>query len=56
VVRFYKDQGYNFLVLSDHDSITPTESLNGLFGTAESNATDRTALPFTPSCSSEAKK
>lgn len=48
VVRFYREQGYNFVVLSDHDSITPTEGLNALFGTAESNATDRTALPFRP--------
>lgn len=48
VVRFYREQGYNFVVLSDHDSITPTDGLNALFGTAESNATDRTALPFRP--------
>lgn len=48
VVRFYKEQGYNFLVLSDHDSITPTDGLNAIFGTAESNATDRTSLPFRP--------
>jgi hypothetical protein len=48
VVRFYREQGYNFLVLSDHDSITPTDGLNAIFGTAESNATDRTALPFRP--------
>lgn len=48
VVRFYREQGYNFVVLSDHDSITPAEGLNALFGTAESNATDRTALPFRP--------
>ena len=48
VVRFYRDQGYNFLVLSDHDSITPTEGLNAIFGTAAANATDRTALPFRP--------
>lgn len=48
VVRFYREQGYNFVVLSDHDSITPTEGLNALFGTAESNATDRAALPFRP--------
>lgn len=48
VVRFYKEQGYNFLVLSDHDSITPTDGLNAIFGTAESNTTDRTSLPFRP--------
>ncbi len=48
VVRFYRDQGYNFLILSDHDSITPTDGLNAMFRTAESNATDRTSLPFHP--------
>lgn len=48
VVRFYRDQGYNFLVLSDHDSITPVDGLNAIFGTAETNATDRTSLPFRP--------
>ena len=48
VVRFYRDQGYNFLVLSDHDSITPVDGLNAMFRTAESNSTDRTSLPFRP--------
>jgi hypothetical protein len=48
VVRFYRDQGYNFLVLSDHDSITPVDGLNAMFRTAEANATDRTSLPFRP--------
>lgn len=48
VVRFYRDLGYNFLVLSDHDSVTPVEGLNAIFGTAETNATDRTSLPFRP--------
>lgn len=48
VVRFYREQGYNFVVLSDHDSLTPVDGLNALFGTAESNATDRAALPFRP--------
>jgi hypothetical protein len=48
VVRFYREQGYNFVILSDHDSITPTDGLNAIFGTSESNATDRTALPFRP--------
>src|SRR5262245_2787320 len=40
VVRFYREQGYNFLILSDHDSITPTDGLNALFGTSERNSTD----------------
>jgi hypothetical protein len=48
VVRFYREQGYNFLVLSDHDSITPTDGLNAIFGTAERSSTDRTSLPFRP--------
>jgi len=48
VARFYRDQGYNFLVLSDHDSLTSTDGLNAIFGTAEAHATDRTAMPFHP--------
>jgi hypothetical protein len=48
VVRFYREQGYNFLILSDHDSITPTDGLNAIFATSETNTTDRTALPFRP--------
>lgn len=48
VARFYRDQGYNFLVLSDHDSLTSVEALNGLFGTSEGLATDRADVPFHP--------
>ena len=48
VARFYRDQGYNFLVLSDHDSLTSVEALNGLFGTSEGLATDRAEVPFHP--------
>ncbi|MEO8358925.1 MAG: CehA/McbA family metallohydrolase [Vicinamibacteria bacterium] len=48
VVKFYREQGYNFLILSDHDSITPTDGLNALFGTVEGHATDRIAMPFHP--------
>ena len=48
VVRFYRDQGYNFLVLSDHDSLTRVDALSGLFGTSESLATDRPEVPFHP--------
>ncbi len=33
VVRWYKEHGYYFVVISDHDSLTPVEGLNGLFGT-----------------------
>ena len=48
VVRFYRDQGYNFLILSDHDAITPTDGLNAIFGTAERSVNSRTSLPFHP--------
>lgn len=48
VVRFYRDQGYNFLVLSDHDSLTSVDALNGMFGTSEGLATDRAEVPFHP--------
>jgi hypothetical protein len=31
VVRWYKEHGYHFLVISDHDMVTPVEGLNALF-------------------------
>lgn len=31
VVRWYREQGYNFLVLSDHNFITKVEGLNSIF-------------------------
>ena len=31
VVRWYKEHRYQFVVLSDHDAITPVEGLNALF-------------------------
>lgn len=31
VVRWYKEHRYNFVVLSDHDSLTPVEGLNAVF-------------------------
>ena len=32
VVKWYRDNGYNFLVVTDHEKITPVEPLNKLFG------------------------
>lgn len=32
VVRWYREHGYHFLVLSDHNFLTPTEGLNQVFG------------------------
>lgn len=34
VVKWYAGHGYNFLVLTDHDSITPVEELNSVYGKA----------------------
>ncbi len=31
VVRWYKEHGYQFVVISDHDSLTPVEGLNAVF-------------------------
>jgi predicted metal-dependent phosphoesterase TrpH len=35
VVRWYREQKYNFLVLSDHDSITEVAALNQTYGAPE---------------------
>ena len=35
VVRWYREHGYHFVVLTDHDSRTPVEGLNALFGAPE---------------------
>ena len=32
VVRWYREHGYNFLVLSDHNYLTPTSGLNAVHG------------------------
>lgn len=34
VVRWYREHGYNFLVLSDHNYLTETDGLNSVFGAA----------------------
>lgn len=34
VVRWYRERGYNFLVLSDHNYLTEVEGLNAVFGAA----------------------
>jgi hypothetical protein len=48
VARFYREQGYHFLVLSDHDSLTSVEALNGLFGTSEGPAGADAIVRFNP--------
>jgi len=35
VVRWYREHGYNFLVLSDHNFLTEIEGLNSIFGAKE---------------------
>ncbi len=35
VVRWYKEHGYQFIVISDHDSLTPTAGLNAVFSAPE---------------------
>lgn len=34
VIRWYREHGYNFLVLSDHNYLTEIEGLNAVFGAA----------------------
>jgi hypothetical protein len=35
VARWYREQGYNFLVLSDHNTLTGADELNKTYGAAE---------------------
>ena len=35
VVRWYRDQRYNFVILTDHDTITNVDGLNAVFGAAD---------------------
>src|SRR5262249_17539647 len=35
VERWYKEHGYQFVVISDHDSLTPVDGLNASFGASE---------------------
>jgi hypothetical protein len=35
VVRWYREHGYHFLVLTDHEFVTPVDGLNGVFGAVE---------------------
>ncbi len=35
VVRWYREHQYQFVVLTDHEFVTPVESLNAMFGAAE---------------------
>src|SRR5215216_3627692 len=34
VTTWYKDNGYNFLFITDHETITPVDELNRVFGTS----------------------
>jgi hypothetical protein len=34
VTKWYKDNGYNFLFITDHETITPVDELNRVFGTS----------------------
>ncbi|MEO8650141.1 MAG: hypothetical protein ABI539_13330, partial [Acidobacteriota bacterium] len=36
VVTWYRENGYNFLFITDHEFITPVEGLNSVFGKAGS--------------------
>jgi hypothetical protein len=49
VVRWYREQKYQFLVLSDHDMVTPVEGLNALFGApATVSGARRPEVPSNP--------
>jgi hypothetical protein len=41
VVRWYREQKYNFLVLSDHDVVTRVEGLNAIYGAPAAVGQDR---------------
>jgi len=34
VTKWYRENGYNFLFITDHETITPVEALNAMFGKA----------------------
>ena len=38
VVRWYREHGYNFLVLSDHNYLTPTTGLNAVHGAPDNSS------------------
>jgi len=49
VVRWYREQKYNFLVLSDHNTIVGVDGLNALYATGELAGADRRSdVPFNP--------
>jgi hypothetical protein len=49
VVRWYRDQKYHFLVLSDHNTLTNIDGLNALYATGELVGADRRQdVPFNP--------
>ena len=48
VIKWYRQQRYHFLVLSDHDVLTPVAALNAIYGAASKVSTDPrvTSNPF----------
>lgn len=49
VVRWYREQKYHFLVLSDHNTLTNVDGLNVIHATGELVGSDRrTDVPFNP--------
>jgi hypothetical protein len=49
VVRWYREQKYHFLVISDHNTLVNVDSLNATYGTGELVGTERrTDVPFNP--------
>jgi hypothetical protein len=49
VVRWYREQKYNFLVLSDHNTVVNVDGLNALYATSELVGADRRVdVPFNP--------
>ena len=41
VVRWYREHGYDFLVLTDHNFLTSVDALNALHGADESSSSSR---------------
>jgi hypothetical protein len=49
VVRWYREQKYNFLVLSDHNTLIAVDGLNAFYATGELVGADRRSdVPFNP--------
>ena len=37
VVRWYREQGYNFVVITDHNFLTDVDGLNAVYGAGQSS-------------------